>query len=144
MLKELIHNKINEVFAEYQEANDIISGDIDIADSLELDTLEQYLANHIERVCAKQPKKPIASFYIYTDGEGITHSVTYEHIDTDKFFCEISKRIAFDDLTNETVTEIYWRGMKVEYKGWQRGMKFEYATQNGETVWVGEFPHWDH
>ena len=106
--------------------------------------LEKQLAQHIERICAKQPKKTIPSFYIYTDSVGIAHSVTYERIDTDKFFCEISKRIAFDDLTNEEVTDIYWRGLKIEYAGWQPGMKFEYKDLSGKTVWVGQFEHWDH
>lgn len=111
MLKELIHNKVNEVFLEYQRVHFITSGDIDPFDAEYLDRLEEQLAQHIERVCAKQPKETTPSFYIYTDSEGIAHSVTYEKIDTDKFFCEISKRIAFDDLTNEDVIDIYWRGM---------------------------------
>ena len=144
MLKELIHDKITEVFVEYQRANFITSGDIDPFDAEYLDRLEEQLAQHIERVCAKQPKEIPASFYIYTDCEGIAHSVTYEHIDTDKFFYEISKRIAFDDLTNETVTDIYWRGMRIEYAGWKPCMKFDYEDRNGNIVWTGTFEDWDH
>ena len=144
MLKELIHDKINEVFLEYQNANNIISGDIEPYDAVFLDGLEEELANHIERVCAKQPKEEIASFYIYRDAEGIAHSVTYDKIDTDKFFYEISKRIAFDDLTNEVITDIYWRGKRIEYAGWQPCMTFEYEDLNGHTVWTGQFEEWDH
>ena len=144
MLKELVHEKINEVFLEYQEANNIVSGDIDPFDANFLDSLEERLAQVIEAICAKQPKKTIPSFYIYTDSVGIAHSVTYEKIDTDKFFYEISKRIAFDDLTNEEVTDIYWRGLKIEYAGWQPCMKFEFKDLNGKTVWVGQFEQWDH
>jgi hypothetical protein len=144
MLRELISTKINEIFAEYQEANNIISGDIDPLDALQLELIERGLEQLVEKVCAKQPKEIPASFYIYTDSEGIAHSVTYEHIDTDKFFYEISKRIAFDDLTYEEITDIYWRGMRIEYAGWQPCMTFEYKDLNGKTVWVGQFEDWDH
>lgn len=142
MLKELIHDKINEVFAEYQETNHITSGDIEPLDAMSLEYLENQLAQLIKKICAKQPKAP--SFYLYTDYEGLAHSVTYEHIDTDKFFCEISRRIAFDDCSGETVTDIYWRGQRVEYVGWKPGMRFEFEDLNGNIVWVGDFPHWDH
>ena len=94
MLEQLIHDKINEVFLEYQEANNIISGDIEPFDVYYLDRLEEQLAQHIERICAKQPKA-IPSSYLYRDGEGIIMSKFYPHIEMDKFFCEISKRIAF-------------------------------------------------
>lgn len=144
MLKELIHNKINEVFLEYQKANFIVSGDIDPFDAEYLDRLEEQLAQHIEQVCAKQPKEIPASFYIYTDSEGIAHSVTYDKIDTDKFFCEISRRICFSDCSGEEVTEIYWKGQKVEYAGWQPHMYFKFKNLGGKTVWVGRFEHWDH
>ena len=212
MLRELIHEKINEAIAEYQKANHIIGGDIDPLDEFYLGELEEKLIQHIEKFCAKQPRVDISnlpkefnfkskinpvvkmyhavereneylvtsdsgcvyhfdkdeihhhllkgdyviieekfnydylmpSWYIYTDSEGIAHSVTYEKIDTDKFFYEISRRIAFDDCSGEEVTDIYWRGQKVEYAGWQSGMRFEYIDLNGKTVWVGQFEHWDH
>ena len=144
MLKELIHEKINEVFLEYQKANYITSGDIDPFDAEYLDELEERLARHIEIICARQTEEMPASFYIYRDSEGITHSVTYEHIDTDKFFYEISKRYAFDDCSGDDILEIFWRGKEVLYVGWQPNMRFEYKDLNGKTVWVGNFPEWDH
>ena len=69
MLRELIHDKINEVFAEYQEANNIISGDIDPYDALQLELIERGLEELVERVCAHQPKEILASFYVYRDCE---------------------------------------------------------------------------
>lgn len=144
MLKELIHNKINEVFAEYQEINGITSGDINPLDALHLASIEQQLGDLIEKVIAYQQTEIPASFYIYRDGNDVTHSVTYEHIDTDKFFYEVSKRYAFDDCTNETMVAIFWRGKEVEYMGWKPNMTFEYKDLNGKTVWVGSFPEWDH
>ena len=145
MLRELIHDKINEVFAEYQKANNIISGDIDPFDALQLDLIERGLRELVERVCRYQPREEHpASFYIYRDAEGIAHSVTYESIDTDKFFCEISRRYAFDDCSGEDIIAIFWRGKEIEYAGWQPCMKFEYKDLNGKTVWVGQFEHWDH
>ena len=144
MLRELIHDKINEIFAEYQEANNIVSGDIDPYDALQLELIERGLEELVEKVCAYQPKVVPASFYIYRDCEEIAHSVIYEHIDIDKFFYEISKRIAFDDCTGELVIAIFWQGRQVEYAGWQPCMRYEYINRNGNTVWVGEFPEWDH
>lgn len=212
MLKELIHDKINEVFLEYQKANHIISGDIDPFDAEYLDQLEEQLEQHIERICAKQPKVDIdnlpkefnfkskintlvnmyhavereddylvtsdsgcmwpfdkaeihryllkgdyyiveeepdydnfiPSWYIYTDREGIAHSEAFSKIDMDKFFYIISKRIAFDDLSGETMHKIYYKGKEVEYVGWRPGMRFEYKNLKGKTVWVGQFEQWDH
>lgn len=144
MLKELIHDKIYEVFLEYQEANNIIGGDIDPFDALQLELIERSLEQLVRKVVEYQPKETPASFYIYRDREGITHSVTYEHIDTDKFFYEISKRYAFDDCLGDDILEIFWRGKEVLYVGWQPNMRFEYKDLNGKTVWVGNFPEWDH
>ena len=149
MLKELIHDKIDEVFLEYQKANHIISGDIDLFDAEYLDRLEEELTNHIKRVCAKQPKEInfdgfTPSWYIYTDENGEIHDVVYGYDNTNEFFTDISRRIAFDDCTNEAVQKIYYKGNEIEYAGWQPGMKFEYKDLNGNTVWVGVFEHWDH
>ena len=148
MLKELIHDKINEVFAEYQEAKHIISGDISVADQRELDALETHLEAIIDRVCEKQRNAMLEeltpSWYIYTDSEGIAHIETFGKIDMDMFFHNVSKRIAFDDLADETVQKIYYRGKEVEYAGWQPGMKCEFTDLDGNSVWVGYFPEWDH
>jgi hypothetical protein len=148
-IRELIDDKINEVFYEHQKANGIISGDISVADALALDTLIGHLENLIEDICAKQPKqiyfdKLAPSWYIYTDYEGIAHSENFHGTDMDKFFCRVSKRIAFDDLDEITVQKIYFQGKEVEYAGWQPGMKFEYKDLDGNTIWVGYFEHWDH
>lgn len=143
MLKELIHEKINEVFAEYQEANNIISGDISIEDQLALDTLEQHLVDLIERVCAKQPKE-LSSCYLYRDSEGIVMNKFYAQIDIDEFFTEISQRIAFADCSNEEILNIIWQGKEVEYAGWQPNMSFEYQDLDGKTVWSGDFPNCNH
>ena len=213
MLKELIHNKINEVFAEYQEANHIISGDIEPLDAMSLEHFENQLAQLIEKICAKQPRLDIdnlpkkfnfkskinlvvkmyhaveeddgyriisdggciyyydkeeildyllkgdfviiekeinyddftPSWYIYTDCDGKAYSQTFSgDITEDGFFTKVSKKIAFDDLDDITVQKIFYKGKEVEYVGWQPGMKFEYTDLDGNTIWVGEFPHWDH
>jgi hypothetical protein len=143
MLRELISTKINEVFLEYQEANNIVSGDIDPWDAVRLDEIESSLAELIERICAYQ-QKATPSFYIYRDADGEIHNKTYNHIDTDKFFYEVSKMIAFDDCTDITVLSIVWKGKEVEYVGWQPCMKYEYKDLDGNTVWVGYFEEWDH
>lgn len=149
MLQQLIHDKINEIFAEYQEANNIISGDIDPFDALQLDLIERGLEQLVEKVCAKQSKAIYLddfapSWYIYTDCEGTAHSETFGQITEDQFFTKVSKRICFDDLADETVQKIYYKGKEVYYVGWQPRMKYEYKDLKGNTVWVGYFPEWDH
>lgn len=84
------------------------------------------------------------SWYIYTDCEGEPHLEVFGQVTDDQFFTKVSKRICFDDLTDETVEKIYFKGKEVFYAGWQHGMKFEYEDANGNTVWVGYFEHWDH
>lgn len=149
MLKHLVHKKINEVFLAYQNANNIISGDIEPFDAEYLDRLEEELANHIERVCAKQPKEInfddfTPSWYVYTDENGEIHDVVYGYDSINEFFTDVSYRIAFDDCSGETVQKIYYKGKEIEYAGWQQGMKFEYKDLDGNTVWVGVFEQWDH
>ena len=149
MLKHLIDERINEVFLEYQEANNIISGDIHPEDAVELDNFEDALAEFVERVCAKQPKAInyddfTPSWYIYTDADGETHDVVYGYAETNQFFIDVSRRICFDDCTNEIVQKIYYKGKEVFYAGWQPCMKFEFVEANGDTVWVNHFEHWDH
>ena len=149
MIKQLVHDKIDEIFLEVQKANGITDGGIDPYDGLRLEELAEELAELISKVIAYQPKRvPIwdlaPSWYIYTDAEGTFHNKTYGQIDMDKFFAEISKRIAFDDCSGETVHKIYYKGKEIKYVGWQPNMRFEYKDLDGNTVWVGVFEHWDH
>ncbi len=57
-LKDLIDEKVNEIFTVYQAANDITNGDIEPMDALKLDHIEEMLKAHIEYVCAKQKGEP--------------------------------------------------------------------------------------
>ena len=149
MLKQLIHDKINEVFLEYQNANNIISGDIHPEDVVELDNFEEALAEFIERVCAYQPKEInfddfTPSWFIYTDCDGEAHCEAFEQITENQFFTRVSKRIAFDDLDDITIQKIFYKGKEVEYVGWRPNMVFEYKDLDGNVVWSGKFEHWDH
>lgn len=54
MLKQLIHNKIDEIFLQLQDVNNITDGGIYPMDALHLDQLEYELANLIERVISYQ------------------------------------------------------------------------------------------
>ena len=150
MLQQLIHDKINEIFAEYQKANNITSGDIDPFDELQLDLIKRGLEQLVERVCSYQPQAIhldafTPSWYIYTDCDGVAHSETFDgDFGEDYFFTKVSKKICFDDLDDSTVHKIYYKGKEVEYTGWQPGMKYEYKDLDGNTVWVGYFPEWDH
>ena len=149
MLKELIHDKINEVFLEYQQANNITSGDIHPEDAVMLDNFEEAITEFVERVCAYQPKEInyddlAPSWCIYTDCDGNAYDIVYGHNSTDQFFCDVSRIICFDDCSGDTVQKIYFRGKEVFYAGWQPCMKYEYKDLDGNTVWVGYFEHWDH
>ena len=151
MLKQLIYDKINEVFLEYQQENNITSGDISPEDMLELDELEDALAELIERVCAKQPRAInyddfTPSWYIYTncDGEPRVQTFSSALSNEGSFFIDLSRRICFDDLDDCAVHKIFYKGKEIEYAGWQPGMKYEYKDLDGNTVWVGYFPEWDH
>lgn len=148
-IRELIDDKIQEVFYEYQQAHNITSGDIEPLDWARIEICKDQLADHIQCVCDKQAKAInyddfTPSWYIYTDCEGEAHSETFGQVTDDQFFTIVSKKICFDDLDDSTVHKIFFRGKEVEYAGWQPGMKFEYTDFDGNTVWVGYFEHWDH
>lgn len=146
MLKELIQTKINEVFAEYQQANNIISGDIDPMDAMALEQATDKMSELIERICAKQLclDNFTPSWYIYADYEGNLYSKHFGEVDTDYFFTNVSRKIAFADCDDTNVIKIYFHGKEVFYRGWKPGMKYEYHDLYGNTVWVGYFPEWDH
>lgn len=53
-LKDLIEEKVDEIFLAYQNAHEITSGDIEPLDWARLQIIQNKLAEHIEYVCAKQ------------------------------------------------------------------------------------------
>ena len=84
------------------------------------------------------------SWYIYTDCENNVYAKHFGSVDEDFFFTNVSKKICYDDLYDEVVHKIFYKGKEVTYAGWQPGMKYEYQDLDGNTVWVGYFPEWDH
>ena len=149
MLKELIHEKIDEVFLAYQTEKHVTDGDIKPFDAMKLDEIEDELVALVEKVVAYQPKEINAeeyapSWYIYTDCDGEVHDVVYGYNSPNQFFFDVSNRIAFDDCSGETVQKIYYKGQEVVYEGWQPGMLFEYTDLDGNVVWGNHFPEWDH
>lgn len=143
MLKELVHDKIDEIFLTYQQANNIISGDIEPFDALQLEQIEESLCELIERVGKYQPKG-YSAYYTYLTDTKTTYTKEFALVGVDEFFREVSNVIAFGDLTNYDVTSIHYNGKKIEYVGWQPNMIFEYKDTDGNTVWVGQFKEWDH
>ena len=143
MLKEIVDNKINEIFVEYQEEKGIIDGDIMPMDKARLDEIKLMLCEHINKICLYQKKEPPSS-YIYTDSEGNAYTKVYDKIGIDKFFTEISRRIAFGDCSDEKIITIYWKGKAIEYAGWKPNMVFEYKDLEGKTIWLGYFEEWNH
>ena len=57
MLKHLIHEKINEIFLEYQKGNNITSSDISSFDAMRLEHIEEALEELIIRVCKYQKEE---------------------------------------------------------------------------------------
>ena len=69
--------------------------------------------------------------------------------DTDEGLNEMltlaSKIYCFDDCDDTwEVMSIVYKNQDLHYTGWQPGMVFKYANDDGEVVWGGAFPHWDH
>ena len=143
MLRELIHDKINEVFLEYQKANNIIGGDIEPLDALQLDLIERGLEELVKRVGDYQTKG-FTACYTYETAEGNIYVKSFELISMFEFFREVSNVIAFGDCTGFSIVSIELDGKLIEYVGWQPNMFFEYQDLDGETVWYGSFPEWDH
>jgi hypothetical protein len=83
------------------------------------------------------------TFYVVETNEE-TYVKAYEHIDMDKFFYEVSKHLAFADCSDERIITIYWKGNEIQYAGWQPNMRYEYKNRQNKTIWVGDFPEWDH
>ena len=85
------------------------------------------------------------SYYVIEDEDGIVRVVGYHSDDSaDKFFTDVSRTLAFDDCTNETVLDIIWKGEEVHYAGWQPGMIYEFHNSQNEIIWSGSFSNWDH
>ena len=143
MLKELIREKIDEVFLKYQTEHNVVSGDIAPHDALRLEELENELAELIETVVAYQPKG-VSAYYTYKTDAGTHYVKDFPSTSANIFFREVSNIIAFGDCSGNTVVHIFFDGKPVEYAGWQKGMIFEYQDLDGETVWSGNFPEWDH
>lgn len=62
-----------------------------------------------------------------------------------ELFYELAKIYAFDDLdTGMKITKIVYEGMHCHYIGWQPDMVIEFANENGDIIYGGEFPQWDH
>ena len=147
-IRELIDDKICEVFYEYHRSHGITSGDIEPLDELALNHLADELADHIQRICDKQESvinydDLAPSWYIYTDCDG-EYCTEVCNLTENAFFATVSRKICFSDCDDSNVHKIFYKGKEVEYAGWQPGMKFEYTDLDGNTVWVGYFEHWDH
>ncbi len=148
-IRELIDAKVDEIFLAYQAEHNITNGDINPLHALNLEVAKDSLEEAIEVICIAQ-KMAInyddftPSWYIYTDCDGEYHTVAFGEITENAFFTKVSYKICFDDCDNSNVHKIFYKGKEVIYAGWQRGMKFEYKDLDGNTVWVGYFPEWDH
>ena len=63
----------------------------------------------------------------------------------DELFYELASIYAFNDLDiGMRVTKIVYEGMQCHYIGWQPDMVIEFANENGDIIYGGQFPEWDH
>lgn len=74
------------------------------------------------------------TFFTTKTQDGKIHLYTKFENDFD-FFITISKTICFSNLSGEDVKEIYYKGEKIHYAGWQSDLYFQFLNENGETVW---------
>ena len=79
----------------------------------------------------------------------VTDQDLYEFIafdDVNEMFRSISKIYCFSDIDDTyEIVDIFCKGFKAYYVGWQPDMHFEYKiVATKETVWEGWFDHWDH
>lgn len=79
----------------------------------------------------------------------VTNQDLYEfiaHDNINEMFCEISKIYCFNDYDDTyEIVDIFVKGHRVKYVGWQPAMHFEYRlVDNRELAWEGWFEHWDH
>ena len=148
-IRQLIDEKVDEIFLAYQNEHNIKNGDIQPLHAIDLEVTKDTLAEAIQVVCIARKNALnydnfTPSWYIYTDCDGEAHDIVYGHNDTNQFFRDVSERICFCDCTDDTVEKIFYKGKEVEYAGCQPCMKFEYKDLDGNTVLVGYFEHWDH
>lgn len=143
MLIELIDNKIDEIINTYANC---LNADVYISDFEKgrLQKIKSALKDFIVN-CMVLPQESTSKntfFVVKVNGEIYVHA--YDDIDMDKFFYKVSKIIAFSDCADERILGIFYNGIEVNYAGWQPNMRYEYKDANGLTVWVGDFPEWDH
>ena len=63
----------------------------------------------------------------------------------DELFYELTSIYAFDDLnTGMRITKISCEGMHCHYIGWQPNMVIEFANENGDIIYGGQYPQWNH
>lgn len=144
MLKQLIHDKIGEIFTTYKAANNIVGMELNNENAEYIRQVERILELVVISACSRNTNADPTSFYTYRDKNGVVHMVADDGINEDKFFTNISRRIAFDDCTDEEVLSIFWRGQEVEYAGWKPMMLFDYLDADGNVFWSGSFENWDH
>ena len=100
MLKHLIHEKINEIFLEYQKANNITSGDIQPFDAMRLEHIEEALEELIVRVCEYQKEELKMAKYNITVAQRF-----YGEIEVEANNREEAKSKALDE---ENLDKIKW------------------------------------
>lgn len=78
---------------------------------------------------------------LYAESGDVSVKVFEEKNDAFRFAAKI---IAFGDCSDERVESICCGNKHYHYTGWQPGMVMEFADEDGDFVWGGKFPEWDH
>lgn len=61
------------------------------------------------------------------------------------FLRAVAERYAFNDCCDDRILEIVFDGCRIEYAGWQRGMRIVFREAGtGLVVFDESFPEWDH
>ena len=143
MLKELIDKKISEIINTYATH---LGAEVHISEFEQgrLQHIKSALHDAIDSVVIQKEESTSKDTFFIVQVNGETYVQSYINIDMDKFFYKVSKVIAFSDCSDERILGIFYNGIEVHYAGWKPNMRYEFKDNNGLTIWVGDFPEWDH
>lgn len=88
----------------------------------------------------------ITPYYIVDKFDNGDRYITY-YMTADAMFRDAAYFYAMSDCCGDEmeIEEISCEGQKCYYVGWQPGMTYEFRKEDdGEMIWVGSFPQWDH
>lgn len=82
--------------------------------------------------------------YDFDEEQEVRVHKPYAPKEANKMLEDVSKTICFSDCSDERVTRIVYCGKEVHYTGWQPGMVYQFADDNGKVVYTTIHSEWEH